>query len=286
MEIKMKSLISKFLIAALLIPSLSWGAGVNLQTQVQGVLPILNGGTGNTTATVTTATNLAGGLAGAVVFQSSSGHTDFVTIGATGTVLTGQGTSPPSFSATPPLSTSGLVAYSANATFSSSDFGHLIVISGSGTGYTLPIASGHNGQIICIFNNGAFFNLNVNTGSVIVGAGGFSSYIGINSGDSIILSTDGTNWFVVSNLPGVGYNQTWASVTRTTGTTYTNTTSKPIVNSLQGGVNCSCSITVGGVVVQALNIGSGYTGSLSVVIPPGKTYVDTYNVASTIDELR
>ena len=62
---------------------------------VTGVLAIANGGTGNTT---NTAANIAGGVAGAIPYQSATGTTGFSAAGTAGQVLTSQGTGIPTWS--------------------------------------------------------------------------------------------------------------------------------------------------------------------------------------------
>jgi len=87
-------------------------------------------------------------------------------------------------------------------------------------------------------------------------------------------TTTGTN-AVTSDI--IGVTQTWQSVTRTSGTTYTNTTGKPIMLSagfVQG--NSSSSLAIGGVSLP--NILAGAAGGAmpgSWIIPTGATYVIT-----------
>jgi hypothetical protein len=81
---------------------LSGGAGANpfwgkigLTTHVSGVLPVINGGTGNTTGS---AQNLAGGGAGQIPYNTAASTTDFTATGTVGQVLTSAGTSAPVWS--------------------------------------------------------------------------------------------------------------------------------------------------------------------------------------------
>jgi hypothetical protein len=66
-------------------------------TLTAGTLPILAGGTGTTTGTSPYATNIAGGGAYQVVYQTSAGVTAFVTNGTTGQVLTANTGAAPTF---------------------------------------------------------------------------------------------------------------------------------------------------------------------------------------------
>ena len=72
-------------------------------------------------------------------------------------------------------------------------------------------------------------------------------------------------------MSSLGYGQTWQSVigSRALGTTYYNTTGKPITVNQTGSLAATNTVTINGVAV-----GSSYTQS--VVIPPGASYVVTY----------
>ena len=92
-------------------------------------------------------------------------------------------------------------------------------------------------------------------------------------------------------LSSLGYGQTWQSATRTSGTTYYNTTGKSIYGNIyvQGAGTSAASIIVNGV-----GIGQIYTeadvigGVLSYIVPPGGSYVITNTNFSTysVTELR
>jgi hypothetical protein len=96
-----------------------------------------------------------------------------------------------------------------------------------------------------------------------------------------VLTSDGTEWKsqAVSGTLGVG--QTWQNVTgsRTSGTTYTNNTGKPImvnVRATQAGISRSTlTANVGGVsfmIGNDENSSGGATAVASVLIPTGATY--------------
>jgi hypothetical protein len=85
-------------------------------------------------------------------------------------------------------------------------------------------------------------------------------------------------------LSSLGYGQTWQAVSRTSGTTYYNTTGKPIAFSFQINSNLSATITVNGL-VMANN--SGIAGNMFVIIPAGASYVVTTAAGMTVQtELR
>jgi len=83
---------------------------------------------------------------------------------------------------------------------------------------------------------------------------------------------------------GVGVNQTWQSVTRTSGTTYTNNTGKPIVvNAWANGITTGqVSLTVGGIVVATSSY-NGSTGGIFVtaIVPNNTSYIITDTAVTT-----
>ena len=100
----------------------------------------------------------------------------------------------------------------------------------------------------------------------------------------------------LASLQSLGYGQTYQLVTRTAGTTYYNTTGKPIhmVVNINAAAAASCSVNIainGGAAISFLSssAGTGPTGCAgSIVIPPGASYVlGEVNVTSrNVYELR
>jgi len=97
-----------------------------------------------------------------------------------------------------------------------------------------------------------------------------------------VLTSDGTNWTSSTGVVGVG--QTWQLPTRVSGTTYTNSTSKPIEALVTIGQSLAGSgtttIVVGGVTIVNSSYGSNATGSsqpisFSFIVPVNSTYVVT-----------
>lgn len=79
----------------------------------------------------------------------------------------------------------------------------------------------------------------------------------------------------------IGVSQTWQSVTRAIGTTYTNSTGKPIMVAITA--SCSNGFTVQGLTINGVSV---YAGSVNVVgaacgftliVPNGATYVTLTN---------
>ena len=88
---------------------------------------------------------------------------------------------------------------------------------------------------------------------------------------------------VAGSVLGVG--QTWQSVTRTAGTTYTNSTGKPIqvAISCTGTQSQNATLVVGGVSVMRTGVGAsnvGWLGNVSGIVPAGTTYYLTVSGAA------
>lgn len=84
----------------------------------------------------------------------------------------------------------------------------------------------------------------------------------------------------VTGMSGLGYGQTYQNVSgsRALGTTYTNSTGRPItayVGIANGGGAANMTVVVGGVTLPILTLAAAAAGSgvtFTVVIPPGQTY--------------
>jgi hypothetical protein len=110
----------------------------------------------------------------------------------------------------------------------------------------------------------------------------------VNTGTLTLPTTTGT-LALQSDVIGIG--QTWQTVTRTSGTTYTNSTGKPItafVTFAGAGTVGTLNITIGGVSLSGVNAPNGAVSGYTFIIPNGQTYVFTFSNANTINcqELR
>jgi hypothetical protein len=83
---------------------------------------------------------------------------------------------------------------------------------------------------------------------------------------------------------GIGVNQTWQSPARAVGTTYTNSSGKPITVAIT--VTCTDASTVQGLIINgatvyagSVNVATGATG-FSLIVPDGATYVTTTNAGT------
>ena len=92
-----------------------------------------------------------------------------------------------------------------------------------------------------------------------------------------VLTSDGTNW-TSSASQSIGLQQTWQDVlsSRAIGTTYTNTTGRPIfitVGSSASALNGSYGIIINGTIITGGNSApNGGNISISALIPPSATY--------------
>ena len=124
-------------------------------------------------------------------------------------------------------------------------------------------------------------------------AGSITSFT-MSVGDSVTLVNSGSGWAIVNGstmlqyatgAPLLGVNQTWQNVlgSRALGTTYTNTTGRPIMvsvttsSSTNGAVTASA--TVAGVVIASQTVSESngtvftpFPNNMTFVVPPGATY--------------
>jgi hypothetical protein len=135
----------------------------------------------------------------------------------------------------------------------------------------LPVSNGGTGAATLAANN------------VLLGNGTSALQAVAPSTAGNLLTSNGTSW--VSALPNtLGYNQTWQDVTssRVSGTTYTNSTGKPIQVNVAGVCTSGSAIlylTVGGVVISGGQVQSlaNLTAQVGAIIPPGTSYVLSVN---------
>jgi len=203
---------------------------------------------------------------GDLLYASSTTALSKLTVGAANAVLTSSGTAP-QWTATLGVVSGGTGAVTLTG-----------YVKGNGTGAmtasatvpvadltgTLPVANGGTGAATLAAN------------SVLLG-NGTSALQAVAPGTSgNVLTSNGTTWQSTAQT-GLGYNQTWQSVTRSAGVTYTNSTGKPIVVALTvnttSGTN-EGNFQVGGVIIYSWNnSATSFQSRLQIVIPVGATYV-------------
>jgi len=102
---------------------------------------------------------------------------------------------------------------------------------------------------------------------------------------------DQTGTFAVLT-DGIGYSQTWQQPSpRAIGTTYTNSTGKPIQVAISGAPTTttggSLILTVGGIAITGnlgVATGSGLV-SIQAIVPVGATYVATYSLSGGLSSV-
>jgi hypothetical protein len=156
-------------------------------------------------------------------------------------------------------------------TMKSQDADDVEITGGSITGITdLAVADGGTGASTLSAN------------AVLLGNGTSALQTVAPSTSGNVLTSNGTTWTSVAPAGGIGIGQTWQQVTRTLGTTYTNSTGKPIMligNAVRNavstaGLNC----TINGVEVPLCyntNSDGGNESVGSIIIPIDATYVLT-----------
>jgi hypothetical protein len=144
----------------------------------------------------------------------------------------------------------------------------------------LPVANGGTGA--ATFTSGAILK---GDGTSAVSAASAADIVAAISTTAVALSTNSTN--------AIGYNQTWQNVlgSRGNGTTYTNSTGKPIMVAVAASPtsnNQSISVTVGGVSLGGMTLTAGYSsGAFQFIVPTATTYVvSTSGSLNTWAELR
>lgn len=195
----------------------------------------------------------------------------------------------------------GFKFYTLSATLLAADSGrHMYVNAATAQTLTLPDPSTlFAGAIISISNIiGAGAWTITRAGAALIFAFGQTSATSIilNPSDSVQLVTDGANWVQVTGRNALGSGQTWQAVSRSVGTSYTNTTGKPIQILISGtvsSVNGYAALVIGGVNVgytaQVANA-SYIVGSVGGIVPNNVSYnianqVGTFTI-STWSELR
>ena len=129
--------------------------------------------------------------------------------------------------------------------------------------------------------------------SSVVIKGNTSGQVTLNAPDVagttvLTLPTTSGTVALTSEIKQIGVGQTWQNVTgsRTSGTTYTNSTGKPIMVSINIGSG-SCVAVVGGVTLFNISAANGNTSTQnSFIVPEGATYSITAGGISVWAELR
>jgi hypothetical protein len=131
----------------------------------------------------------------------------------------------------------------------------------------------------------ATLTVNANTGQSISNGGA----LGLQAGGALtyVYNLANTTWRPFNASLQLGVGQTWQAVTRVSGTTYTNSTGRPIVNTTMGTAtaagNPNINIVVGGVTVSNQTVytnSAGYLFMATAIIPANTSYVITVTAAT------
>jgi hypothetical protein len=142
--------------------------------------------------------------------------------------------------------------------------------------------------------NGGTGRTTLTANNVLIGNGTGAVNFVAPSTNGNFLTSDGTTW-ISASAPIIGSGQTWQSVSRSAGTTYTNSTGKPIVFLMSFGAGSSSSdvvvLTIGGVSINfiyGILVSGVVFGQNMAIIPIGATYSYTQgsSVGKSIYELR
>lgn len=177
--------------------------GTNQVVSLAQPLPVASGGTGATSLsgiTAGSATNLAGGGAGQVPYNTGAGATSFVSAGSSGQAFLSNGSSAPSWG------TLGVGAGGTGATTLTANN----VILGNGASAVQFVAPGSNGNVLT--SNGTTWQ---STAPVAGGTTTFTASGSITAGNAVQVNSNGT-----ASIPTVTINTTTgatATVTTNTG---------------------------------------------------------------------
>jgi hypothetical protein len=103
------------------------------------------------------------------------------------------------------------------------------------------------------------------------------------TGWGALVRVQGAGGQAMAALSSLGYGQTWQDVTgsRVGGTTYYNTTGKPIFVTVRANLsNPNITLTVSGLNMGTIFTGTNNLGSVSACVPPGAPYVVTVSAGS------
>jgi len=244
----------------------------NVNNSIRSLMALLKDqqdGTSGDPFTVSGALTASGTLTSSGTIDITGGFKLDGSAGTTGQVLLSAGSNTPTWGA-------------ALGTMSAQNSTSVAITGGTITGITdLTVADGGTGAS------------SITANSVILGNGtsALSSNLVAPSTSGNVLTSNGTTWQSTAPVTGIGSGQTWQSVTRVAGTTYTNSTGKPIQVFINMGTSGggSFTMTVGGVSIGgSIAILNNSNVPFSFIVPNSTTYVLTTSGASinTWTELR
>jgi hypothetical protein len=172
-------------------------------------------------------------------------------------------------------------------------------VTGNLTGNVTGNVSGTSANVtgIVAVANGGTGATSLAANNVILGNGASAVQLVAPSTAGNVLTSNGTTWTSATPTGGIGDGQTWQNMTssRAIGTTYTNSTGKPIVvniNTTQADFNTTAIVAnISGVsfaIGRDANSGGGHYACGNVIVPVGATYSITLTAGGldTWHELR
>ena len=119
--------------------------------------------------------------------------------------------------------------------------------------------------------------------NIVTGSGSGANAITIDASQNVTVAGTLTGSSSITGTNLIGQSQTWQTVTRASGTTYTNTTGRPIMLSVAqstAGIS-TFTVTINGSALPALFASpSGTFGGFTIIIPVGATYVYTNTIGT------
>ena len=141
-------------------------------------------------------------------------------------------------------------------------------------------------------SNGGLGATSFTSNALLVG-NGTSTFQTISPGaGGQVLTSNGTMWVNATPVSPIGVGQTWQSVSRSSGTTYTNNTGKSIMviigaNAVSGSPNIT--VVVGGVTIINYSFPYGSGNPVTFIVPDLTSYSGTWPSGTTLaywNELR
>lgn len=188
------------------------------------------------------------------------------------------------------LQFSGLISLTTNTTLTAAAHAGAMILGNSSSAFnaTLPAASTMPAKTtIKFFNFGSAVMTLVCAGSDTIVNPISAATFPIPFGGSATLVSNGSNAWYMVDQSGVGVGQVWGSFLggRFSGTTYTNSTGKPIMVTVWAvpASSGNLTLTVAGLQVSQYstnNTTSGANGSVCAIVPNGATYSVTASAAA------
>lgn len=177
----------------------STSSTVNVGSEVTGVLPVANGGTG---ASSLTSNN--------VILGNGTSAVNFVAPGSNGNVLTSNGTT---WISSAPSGTANLNVTTETTTYNATTANDLILANPSGGAFTinLPAASGNTGKVLRFKKISSDFNAVTIDGNASETIDGATTTTLNTNNETLTIVCDGTNWTITDRKT----DSSWTSYTPT-----------------------------------------------------------------------